>query len=170
MRRIVLTGAESTGKSTAAKALAEHYSAPLSSEFVRSYVDQLNRELTADDLVPIAEGQLALESDAAAKATSTVFHDTNILSSAIYAEHYFDKSVDLADQALANNPYTLYLLCDTDIPWIADDGQRESPETRDLLQVRFRQELEKRKLCYITLSGSIEDRLAKAIDAIDRLT
>ena len=169
MKRIVLTGAESTGKSTLARALADYYSAPLSDEFVRHYVDQLDRELTAADLLPIAKGQLATESKAVSQATDITFHDTNILSSIIYAQHYFSKSVAEADHALEDNHYTLYLLCETDIPWVADEGQRESPQTRDLLQRKFEQELATRKLPHLKLSGELNQRLQQAIKAIDQI-
>ena len=64
MRRIVITGAESTGKSTLAKVLAKHFSAPLSTEFVRQYVNAVQRPLTAEDLEPIARGQFAAEAAA----------------------------------------------------------------------------------------------------------
>ena len=169
MKRIVLTGAESTGKSTLAKALAIHYNAPISDEFVRHYVDQLDRELTDADLLPIALGQLSAEAAATKKATSIVFHDTNILSSIIYAKHYFNESVTKADNAIQGNHYSLYLLCETDIPWVADEGQRESPETRQELQTLFELELQNRDLPYIKISGTLEDRVQQSIRAIDQL-
>lgn len=169
MKRIVLTGAESTGKSTLAKALAKQYGAPVSHEFVRSYVDQLDRELNIDDLQTIASGQLACEQEAVSQASTIVFHDTNILSSIIYAAHYFDQSIATADQALDAAPYTHYLLCETDIPWEADDGQRESPETRDHLQDIFRTQLKQRMLPYTTISGTLDERIRQATQVIDAL-
>ena len=100
MRRIVITGAESTGKSTLAKVLAKHFSAPLSTEFVRQYVNAVQRPLTAEDLEPIARGQFAAEAAAISNANNLVLHDTNILSSILYAKHYFDVTLDWVDQKL----------------------------------------------------------------------
>lgn len=168
MKRIVLTGAESTGKSTLAKALVAHYAAPCSGEFVRQYVDELQRELTVDDLGPIARGQFGLEDQAASEATDIVFHDTNILSSIIYAKHYFDVSLDSADDAFAKRDYTLYLLCMPDIPWVADEGQRESPEARDALQAIFKAKLEELNLPYVEIGGTAEERITKVIKAIEQ--
>ena len=89
MKRIVLTGAECTGKSTLAKALSGYYGEPWTTEFVRSYVDQLDRELIQADLEEIFCGQIAAEDAGWAKSKRFVIHDTNLLSSIIYANHYF---------------------------------------------------------------------------------
>ena len=105
MKRIVLTGAESTGKSTLARALAAHYGEPWSAEYVRRYVDTLEGELQAKDLEPIARGQLSLENDGAAQAQRLVLHDTNILSSIIYAQYYFDTTIDWVNDAFLQRDY-----------------------------------------------------------------
>ena len=88
MKRIVLTGAECTGKSTLAQALSCHYGEPWTTEFVRGYVDQLDRELIQADLEEIFCGQIAAEDAGWAKSKRFVIHDTNLLSSIIYAKHY----------------------------------------------------------------------------------
>ena len=71
IHRVVITGAESTGKTTLAQALANYYSEPWTGEFVREYVDQLERELQPKDLEAIARGQFATE-DAKLEQTSQV--------------------------------------------------------------------------------------------------
>ena len=68
MKRIVLTGAECTGKSTLAQALSCHYGEPWTTEFVRGYVDQLDRELIQADLEEIFCGQIAAEDAGWARA------------------------------------------------------------------------------------------------------
>ena len=138
MKRIVITGAESTGKSTLAKALSDYYAEPYSREFVRSYVDSHQRELNPSDLKPIATGQLALEDAELEQAQRLIFHDTNILSSMIYAEVYFDTAIDWVNDRFLERDYSLYLLCMPDIPWQADEGQRESPAARDDLHLHFK--------------------------------
>lgn len=169
MKRIVLTGAESTGKSTLARALAAHYNEPCSAEFVRHYVDALEGELQAKDLEPIAHGQLGLEDASAAQAQRLVIHDTNLLSSIIYAEYYFDTKLDWIDAAFLQRDYSLYLLCMPDIRWIADEGQRESPAARDTLHGIFKARLDILQIPYIEISGSSESRLAQAVRAIDAI-
>ena len=98
VRRIVFIGAECTGKSTIARAVAEHFGDPCSDEYVRQYVEQLDRSLDESDLEPIAQGQIRLEDDAYAKAARYVFHDTNLLSTILYAEHYFYTSIHWVDE------------------------------------------------------------------------
>ncbi|MGC6425069.1 MAG: AAA family ATPase [Lentimonas sp.] len=169
MKRIVLTGAESTGKSTLAAALSGYYGEPWTAEFVRQYVDQKNRELTADDLEPIAEGQFNCEDQALEQAKRFIIHDTNILSSILYANHYFEVTLDWVNERFLERDYTLYLLCIPDIPWVADEGQRESPETRAQLHELFKRSLEKLSLPYVEISGNETERFGVAISEIDKV-
>jgi nicotinamide riboside kinase len=169
VKRIVLTGAESTGKSTLAAALSGYYGEPWSEEFLRHYVDQVDRELNRDDLDPIAQGQLTIEDAALQKATRLVLHDTNIFSSILYANHYFKDPPDWVNERFLERDYTLYLLCMPDIPWVADAGQREGPEVRALLHERFKDGLEKLALPYVEISGTETERFGAAITAIDRV-
>ena len=166
MKRIVLIGAESTGKSTLAQELSGYYGEPWTGEFVRSYVEQLNGDLQAHDLEPIAEGQLALEDSSLEQAKQLVIHDTNILSSIIYANVYFDAVLEWVNDAFLERDYSLYLLCMPDIPWVADEGQRESPEARDKLHELFKDSLDTLEIPYVEISGTEEERMMQAVLAI----
>ena len=167
MKRIVLTGAESTGKSTLAKIVARHFHAPCSAEFVRQYVDDIQRNINLEDLDAIARGQIAVEDEVISQTQQLVFHDTNLLSSIIYAQHYFNARLEWVNECFAARDYTLYLLCIPDIPWQADKGQRESPQARDQLHLMFKSTLDELKLPYIEISGPPEQRLRQAIHAIE---
>lgn len=169
IHRVVITGAESTGKTTLAQALSDYYSEPWTKEFVRSYVEHLNRELRPEDLEPIARGQLAAEDAHLDQARRLMIHDTNLLSSIIYARHYFGKELDWVNQRFKERNYSLYFLCMPDIPWEADTGQRESPEVRALLHQSFKAELASLKLPYVEMRGSKEMRLQQAISIINVL-
>ena len=136
---------------------------------MRSYVEQLGRDLQAHDLEPIAEGQLALEDAALATAQRLVIHDTNILSSIIYANYYFDVVLDWVNDRFLERDYSLYLLCLPDIPWVADEGQRESPEARDQLHALFKDSLDLLKIPYVEISGTSEERMMQAVHAIDAI-
>jgi len=169
MLRIVITGAESTGKTTLAKSLSGYYGAPWTGEYVRDYVDEIGRELAASDLDPIARGQLAQEDAGLLKAQRLVFHDTNILSSIIYANHYFETVIDWVNDAFLERDYTLYLFCLPDIPWAADEGQRDSAEARNTLHAKFKDALNKLNLPYLEISGSQVERMHRAVKAIDQV-
>ena len=166
-KRIVFIGAECTGKSTLAKALAEHFNEPCSAEYVRFHVEKLDRPLDATDLEPIARGQIQLEDEALKRATEFVFHDTNLLSSILYAEHYFNTHIQWADKAFQERKYARYFLCEPDFPWEADPGQRESPEERLKLQHLFEDILNRFHIPFIRLSGPLEQRLNNVLQNLN---
>ncbi|MEM6294245.1 MAG: ATP-binding protein [Myxococcota bacterium] len=168
MIRIVLIGAESTGKSTLAAALVDALGLPCTGEFVRTYVDGLSRPLSADDLDPIARGQLD-EEDRFATA-GRVLHDTNLLSTLVYAHHYFGVRQAWVERAFSQRDYAVYLFCQPDIPWVADPGQREGPQVRDVLHRRFANALRERALRVVKIAGTPQARLRTALDAIAALT
>lgn len=169
LHRIVITGAESTGKTTLAQTLANHYSEPWTEEFVRKYVDQIDRELQPKDLEPIANGQLAIEDAMLEKAEKLIVHDTNILSSIIYAKHYFDTEFNWVNRRFKERDYSLYLFCTPDIPWKSDPGQRESPLARTQLHQIFKTRLKSLKLPYLEIQGTNKQRFERAVTAIDKL-
>src|ERR1700730_11229568 len=87
--RVVLTGSECTGKTELARALAEHYGGPWAAEFVRDYMDAKGSALDAGDIEPIAHGQVEREEGAARAAKDLVVLDTDLLSTLVYAQHYY---------------------------------------------------------------------------------
>ncbi len=158
-KRIVFIGAECTGKSTLAREIARHFAEPCSNEYVREYADALERPLAECDLDPIARGQIKLEDEARNAARRFAFHDTNLLSSILYAEYYFDTHIPWVDEAFLKRNYTRYFFCMPDIPWVEDPGQRVSPDERTQLHSRFQAILDRYKIAPIVLSGSLEKRI-----------
>ena len=92
--KVVLFGPESSGKSTLAKELADHYNSIYVEEYAREYLQKkydLNQEICSyDDLIPIAKGQMRLENEASKKCNSILFCDTDLLTTKIYSEIYFE--------------------------------------------------------------------------------
>lgn len=169
MFRIVITGAESTGKTSLTKELARYFQAPYSNEFVREFVETIKRPIIESDLEVIFEGQLKAERLACSNNPPYVFHDTNLLSNYIYAWHYFLKvPKDLESEILKQN-YTHYLLCGTDIPWVPDSMQRESQEVRDTLQQDFIYALREKNIEPTMILGTKKERLEIAIQAVQKI-
>ncbi len=168
-KSVVIIGAESTGKTTLCQRLTEFYDEPMSEEYVRHYVDTVKRPLTHKDLEPIAQGQIAAENKAHQIARKIVLHDTNILSSIIYAKHFFEQIVPYANHYFKTHTYNLYLLCLPDIPWVEDKGQRESPETRDKFHQIFKSTLIKEHLPFTEIGGDSNTRFESAKFAIDQI-
>jgi nicotinamide riboside kinase len=170
MMRVVITGAECTGKTSLATALSGYYGEPWTAEFVRQYVDTLDRELVREDLEPIARGQLEQEDRALDQAQQFILHDTNLLSSILYANHYFGEQLNWVNDTFLKRDYALYLLCSPEgIEWQADPGQRDSQAARAELHEKFKQSMQWLQLPYIELTGDKEARFGEAVLAINKL-
>ena len=172
MKRVVLIGSESTGKTTLARGLAEHYDVEWVPEFVREYADRKRDALVFDDHAPIAHGQIALEDEyrvrAAERNAPLLIQDTDVLSTAVYCSHYYGRCpVWLSEAARARRP-DLYLLLDIDLPWTADP-QRDRGHMRDEMQSLFRQAVEQSGVPFVVISGDAPTRFAAARRAIDDL-
>jgi len=175
-KRIVITGPESTGKTTLAEQLAARYRTSWVPEFARGYLDEVNARRTVDaiclreDLDPIARGQIATEDEAASRANRAVFCDTDALSTKIYAEHYFGEGAcppwiaRLARERRAD----LHLLLDVDVPWVPDP-QRDRPQLRDELHAIWRRELAAAGRRVVEIRGGWDERFAGAVSAVDEI-
>ncbi len=166
MYRVVITGAESTGKTTLVEQLAAHFEAPFSQEFVRDFVQSIDRPIREQDLNAIMSGQIKYENEAYGNSPRLVFHDTNLLSNVIYADYYFKQHPKELDLALSANQYDLYLFCQNEIPWEADGAQRDSPQARNELHQAFEEMLEVCTVPVVKIKGNPEDRFHQAINAI----
>jgi NadR type nicotinamide-nucleotide adenylyltransferase len=171
--KVVLFGPESTGKTTLAKLLAEHYETVWVPEFARDYLqEKFNRTQIIceySDLLPIAKGQMRLENQLAMEANRVLICDTDLLETLVYSGHYYEGRVDPLLRKYAElNTYDLYLLTDIDVPWEPDD-LRDRPHQREEMFRAFEQALIDFDREYIRLSGSQDQRMETAIDHIDRL-
>jgi len=160
--RVVVTGSESTGKSTLAQELAEHYGTVVSGEFVREYLDRRGGVLDASDVEPIARGQIAIED-----AHRGHIFDTDLISTVVYARHYYGHCPDWIVEAARARRAGLYLLLDVDVPWVPD-AQRDRAHLRDEIHTLFVQTLEELGAGYVTIRGTWEERRRRAIEAIER--
>jgi len=165
MKRIAITGPESTGKSTLAQQLASHYNGAWVPEFAREYIANLNRPYTLSDLENIARGQLDLQQQTEAKKPALLFADTELLVLKIWSENAFKTCPAWILQALENQRFDLYLLMDIDLPW-QPDPQREHPHLRQYFLDLYQTELEKLNFPYQIISGTNEERFQAALKAI----
>jgi NadR type nicotinamide-nucleotide adenylyltransferase len=166
--RVVLTGSESTGKSTMAAELARHYGAPLVPEFVRGFAEARGGVIEFSDHGPIARGQMAVEDEYIARGDTLLVQDTDLLSTVVYCRHYFGRCPPWIEDAAAARRPDLYLLCEIDVPWVAD-GVRDRGDRRDEMQTLFRDEARASGVRVVTLDGDRATRLATAVAAIDSL-
>jgi NadR type nicotinamide-nucleotide adenylyltransferase len=168
-RRVCVTGAESTGKTTTAEQLATLYETVCVPEYGREYSvpkDARGEPWTTDEFVHIARRQQALEDEAAREANRLLFCDTDGLGTAIWHEQYLGSRSAEVEALAWSRVYDLTFLTCADIPW-TQDGGRNSDEVRQRMQRRFEQELAGRPEPVIELQGSLGERLAKATKAIE---
>lgn len=169
---VVLTGSESSGKTTLAARLAKHYETRWTPEFVRGYVDAKLTPLDAIDVEPIARGQIAIEDralrDAAAAGARLVLLDTDLASTVIYARHYYGSCPEWIERAARERRADLYLLCHPDVPWVADP-QRDRAHARAEMHELFRSELDEIGARWAEVCGDWAEREQLARDAVDAL-
>lgn len=166
IRRIAITGPESTGKSALAEWLAGRYGTAWVPEYAREYLDRIHRPYGEADILAIARGQVAAEEALAPRARTYLFCDTEAIVTKIWSEVKYGRCHPWITDRIATRPYDLYLLCDIDLPW-EYDPLREHPDRRSYLFDLYHKELKERNLPFAVVSGSGETRFVNAATIID---
>lgn len=163
--KIAVVGPESTGKSTMAMHLAEHYETVCIPEYSRYYCENINREYTLQDEVNMFYGQVALEDALRPLAkNSIIFCDTTILTVKIWCDRLFGKTPDEVVDEIKSRKYDFYLLMDIDLPW-EDDPLRDFPNEREHFMEVWKNELQSLDSQYVIISGQDDERLKKGVVA-----
>ncbi|MGI8950056.1 MAG: AAA family ATPase [Chitinophagaceae bacterium] len=217
LKKIVIIGPESTGKSTLSAQLAEYFNTIWCPEYAREYLTKHGKEYSYDNLLTIAKGQLALEDECVMKMENgewgmennqktknkenstdfssfnyhpqsftvlqsplttrsqssvlnspLIFIDTNMYVMKVWCEYVFGKCHQFILDEIVNREYDLYLLCNIDLPWIADE-LREYPaeEPRKELYNIYKDILINQNTPWVEISGNYEERLQKAIESVN---
>jgi NadR type nicotinamide-nucleotide adenylyltransferase len=195
IKKVVIIGPESTGKSSLCELLAQHYASLWCPEFAREYLVTNGKDYDFDDLLFIAKGQLALEDEytqlmqhqwsmvkdqtpngdkikwinsntlITTRHSPILFIDTDMYVMKVWCEYVFQKCHQFILEEIVKRKYDLYLLCDTDLPWIKDD-LREYPDekTRRELYQMYKDLLTNQQVPWIAISGSNAERTLDAVD------
>ena len=158
MLKIIVTGPESSGKTTLCKALSKHFNLPFSKEYAREYLDALNRDYNQDDLLKIAKEQLQSEN-------GIQLLDTDLITLKIWSKYKYgscDKWI-LNQVEKQKSEKRFYLLCKPDIPWEVDP-QRENPNDREELFEIYKKEIASLGHDYFVVEG--ENRTENCISKI----
>ncbi len=178
IKKIVIIGPESTGKSALCEKLAHHYNTIWVREHARDYLNTNGTEYTIEDLDKIGEGQLHAEEKAIAELTfpnatsnqSLLFIDTDFYVLKVWSEFVFNSCSNKILNEIVNRSYDLYLLCEPDIPWVKDE-LREYPDllTREKLFHHYKEAMTAQNTKWCIINGDYQNRFEKAISAIDEL-
>ena len=189
--KIVAVGPESTGKTTLCEQLAKHYETQWCPEYAREHLLKYGMNYTYDDLLTIAKKQLELEDSYSSMVNgqssmkdshtsetfspltthhSPLFIDTDMYVMKVWCEFVFGKCHKWILEQIVERKYDLYLLCNTDLPWVKDE-LREYPDlvTRDKLYHIYKDSMINQSTPWVDICGDSEERLQKAINAVDHL-
>ena len=150
MAKIIVTGPESSGKTTLCENIAHYFNLSYNKEYARKYLEKLNRKYIKDDLINIATGQLESEKN---------IHllDTDLITIKIWSDYKYGMCDDwiLKNIKKQKTENRFYLLCKPDIAW-EEDKLRENPNNRLELFEIYKKEINELQHDYCIISG--EDR------------
>jgi nicotinamide riboside kinase len=206
IKKIIIVGPESTGKSTLCTQLAEYYQTLWCPEYAREYLLKYGTNYSFADLLTVAKGQLALEESYQSAVigrqlvesstekigqkaegvkspeidssltthhspfTNLLFIDTDMYVMKVWCEFVFGDCHQWILNKIVERKYDLYLLCKPDLPWVKDE-LREYPdlESREKLYHLYKDILINQSVPWAEISGNYEERLQKAIIAVNNV-
>src|SRR5262245_59647267 len=173
-KRICLIGAESTGKTTLARMLADRYQTVWVPEYGREYSERKLAEnggydWKSEEFTHIAQIQCDRENEAARGANKVLICDTDAFATGVWHRRYMDeRSTEVEAIAARHRRPDLYLLTDADTPFV-QDGTRDGESIREWMHETFVAELAERRRPFRLLSGALQQRFDRAVEFINEL-
>jgi NadR type nicotinamide-nucleotide adenylyltransferase len=181
IQKIVVLGPESTGKSTLCAALAAHYQTIWTPEYARTYLSEHGTKYSYDDLLTIAKGQIEneeksiellgqnIEDNKSQVANNKLIIDTDMYVMKVWCEYVFNNCHHYILEQINQRNYDLYLLCDIDLPWTADE-MREYPNAEPRLELFtiYKELLINQNTPWGIVSGLGAQRTTNAIELIEQ--
>ena len=181
IKKIVIIGPESTGKSTLCEQLAKHFQTVWVKEYAREYLLKNGTDYSFENLLDVAKGQITKEelgvrsleaanSKLTTPSSQLIFLDTDMYVMKVWCEFVFEKCHHWILNRIVERKYDLYLLCNIDLPWVKDE-LREYPDlkTRERLYHHYKDIMINQKIPWVDISGGYEERLEKAIKAVNAI-
>lgn len=161
IERVALLGGESSGKTTLADYLAKQMQTTWAAEYARELWMDREGRLAIDDMLHIAQAQIAREEMLSQQANRWLFCDTTPLTTLFYSQDLFGKA-DPVLTALAQRRYDHVFLCAPDFDFV-QDGTRRGDAFRTLQHQWYARELKEREIQFSVLTGSTADRSAAVL-------
>jgi NadR type nicotinamide-nucleotide adenylyltransferase len=177
LKRVCIVGAESTGKSTLAQSLAEHYKTSYVEEYGWNilheyYANSVRKEgeVLINDFPNIARGQIASEEALAQRANKVLFCDTDLITTQYWAQYYCKECPKWIEEEAKNRKYDLYLVLDSNTPFVDENFRVMNKQAdRDAYGKWWEMELIRRGRPFVKISGDWHTRFKQACTAIDSL-
>lgn len=172
VKRVCVLGAESTGKTMLAEALADRFETVWVPEYGREYSERHGKQLgdvwDTWEFRHIAHIQAEREDALAEAANGLLFCDTDLFTTARFHEAYVGEQDPELERLAAGRRYDLYLLCGLDVPFV-QDGWRDDGPHRAAMDAAYRRFLEETGAHWVDLRGSYSDRIAQATLSVNEL-
>lgn len=169
-KTIIITGPESSGKSTLVNQLKHELNATVYNEYARDYIQNLNRNYTFQDIEHIAKQQISELKEAEKAKTEYVLFDTSLAITKVWFEVVYKKTPFWFEEEISNFSADLILLLKPDLPWIEDKVRENgSSESRILLFNRYKEIYSELNCLIKIIEGKEHFRTKMAIDYIQQL-
>jgi nicotinamide riboside kinase len=155
---VVITGPESTGKTELSKYLSAKTGYPWVPELSRSYIENLGRPYTFEDVEVIAHKQIDEFQRIIDKNHRVVIFDTDLIITKVWFDVVYKKCPNWVIEAIEQQNTRMHLLCNTDIPWVPDPVRENGGEMRNRLFEIYQNELAKFNIPYEIVHGTGDDR------------
>jgi len=170
VKKIVITGPESTGKSVLSRQLAEEYNCELVPEYAREYIENITHKYTFQDVQNIARHQLVQEKQAVSHAKNEmIIFDTWFIITKVWFDVVFGKCPEWLINHINRTQIDLFIICDYDLPWIPDPVRENGGEQRKILFERYCEEIKLFGFNYKIVSGMGDDRKNNAIKLVSSI-
>ncbi|MFH0759123.1 MAG: ATP-binding protein [Bacteroidota bacterium] len=161
LKRILVTGPESSGKTDLVNCLADRFHGCAVKEYAREYVEQLGRHYNYEDLEHIARQQ-ASEYEKAYEGGEFVFFDTWLIITRVWFDLVYGQIPAWLDHSISEARFDLVLLCAPDIPWIPDGIRENGGLEREMLFDRYKKELTRFSMDWELVTGQGDERIRRA--------
>ena len=169
LTRLVITGPESTGKTELARGLAQRFGAVWIPEYSRQYVENLDRPYNYEDVIRIARKQInqSLYIEQEQKSGIVIF-DTWLIITKVWLDIVYGSSPEWISDFIGTSKIDLFLVCNTDLPWMADPVRENGGEKREKLLAIYVNEIQSFGFNYEMVNGFGASRMENALAAVSK--
>jgi HTH-type transcriptional regulator, transcriptional repressor of NAD biosynthesis genes len=167
LKKVVLLGTESTGKTSITQSLARHFSASRVLEAARDIIKD-SRDFRFEDLYTVAQEHARRIAACPVDHSPLLFIDTDVHITKSYASFLFGRELRLSQDVLDHNKAAIYLYLNNDVPH-EQDGSRLNEEERNLLDLSHRQTLAKNGIRFHEIKGTWQERLEQSIALVNQM-